>query len=345
LAPTLQKVAPKGEATEMQALKMQLQSTLCKAATEGRLAPTLQRVAPRTADPVEAMREMARQAVSKAAASGALTSTFREAIRNSKLAVAPQVPVPPAAVTPAPPAESVSAAPKMPATPTRSHRRIIGGVVRTPSAMELDLEFPSASPPVPSASPPSLSERKTTSKSSSKKVAKSFRLDLDDDCEDHGPSSSSWNRASSLTRGYDTLGSQCQFHVINDSPSSSSAPKTMLAPSKLETAFDRPSSKASARLRAASTSAMAMDLGGGFTSSHLSGFRFAPKALGMEGQTLRQSASLGSLQTAKVSKLPGGLLPMLTTKKMSGESIAWSMHMSKNGCANTGLRASASMVF
>jgi len=345
LVPTLKSVR---EADQMKELQKKVQSTLFKAAREGRLVSTLQEVAPKnvdtaappTVDALAAMKEMARQAVSKAAASGALTSVFREAIRNSKPveAKSTEVPLPPASVTPAAPAEIVNVMCKAPATPSRTRRRVIGGVVRTPSAAELQLEVPSASP-----TSTSRSERKSKSnRKLAKEAPKAIRLDLGDDSGEDCSNGSSWNRESSLTRGYDSLGSQ--FHVLN-SPSSSSAPKTM----KLD--VDRPSSKAGSRLRAASTSAMTMDLGGSFAStsssrtpaaspSHLSAFC-------MEGQKMRPSASLGSLQATKVSKLPGGLLPILSTKKASGESIAWTMQMSKSASmwGNTGLRGSASMVF
>jgi len=342
LVPTLKSVR---EADRMKQLQKKVQSTLYKAAREGRLVSTLQEIAPRnvetvappTVDAVAAMKEMAREAVSKAAASGALTSVFREAIRNSKPVEAKitEVPLPPASVTPAAPAEIVNVTSRAPATPSRTRRRVIGGVVRTPSAVELQLEAPAST---------SQSERKSKSgRKSAKEAPRAIRLDLGDESGEDCSNGSSWNRESSLTRGYESLGSQ--FHVLN-SPASSSAPKMMM---KLE--VERPSSKAGSRLRAASTSAMSMDLGGGFAStsssrtpavnpSHFSAFS-------MEGQKMRPSASLGSLQTTKVSKLPGGLLPVLSTKKASGESIAWTMQMSKSASmwGNTGLRGSASMVF
>jgi len=346
LVPTLKSVR---EADKMKELQKKVQSTLFKAAREGRLVSTLQEVAPKnvdtvappTVDHVAAMKQMAHEAVSKAAASGALTSVFREAIRNSKSAEAKstEVLLPPAAVTPAAPAEIVNVTCKAPATPSRTRRRVIGGVVRTPSAVELQLEVPSASP-----TSTSRSERKSkSSRKLAKEAPKAIRLDLGDDSGEDCSNGSSWNRESSLTRGYDSLGSQ--FHVLN-SPSSSSAPKTM----KLD--VDRPSSKAGSRLRAASTSAMTMDLGGSFSSTSSSRTPAASpshqgSAFRMEGQKMRPSASLGSLQATKVSKLPGGLLPILSTKKASGESIAWTMQMSKSASmwGNTGLRGSASMVF
>merc|ERR1712032_971157 len=85
-----------------------------------------------------------------------------------------------------------------PSTPTRTRRRIIGGVVRAP-AMQLDLDFPTASP---DGQTESSSVRKRHSKSSKKtrETPKAFRLDLGDSVEE------TRSRPSSLTRGYDTLG-------------------------------------------------------------------------------------------------------------------------------------------
>jgi hypothetical protein len=341
------------EAKEMKELKAKVQETLYKAAREGRLASTLRSVAPKTE--IDNLKSMALKTLSKAAANGSLSEIFREIAENRQPAAVESAEIEkdevPEPVAESPPA-AVAASPKPPATPTRNRRRIIGGVVRTPSAMELDLDMPSASP----ASDMGSSRRPKSHRK--KEAPKAFRLDLGEEEEE---TSTPWARASSLTRGYDTLGAQ--FHSLDqDSPSSSSAPKMMLQHPKLEAfanggapAFDRPSSKAGSRLRQASTSALAMDLGGDFmastssrsSTSNFDAFRssFAPKAFGLKDQPLRQSASLGSLQMPKVSK--GGLLPMLATTKATGESIAWTMHNVKSTSkwGNTGLRGSASMVF
>jgi hypothetical protein len=245
----------------------------------------------------EALRSKMQRTFIEGAATGQLGHAI-STILASRKEVESQ-PLPPACVTPAPPAEIAS-------TPIRRRRSvIIGGVIRNP-ALQPDLEMPSASP-MSSPWSDSTSVRKRHSKSGrkSKEGPDAFRLDLGDQAE----------------------------------------------------VSDRPASKAGARLRAASTSAMAMDLGlGGASSSHtssqctsdlLAAFRqqiAAPKAFSLE-QKMRPSASLPSLQAPRASK--GLFLPTLASEKKSAESIAWTMHMSKNTAkwCNTGLRGSASMVF
>jgi len=375
------------EKKQMNDLKEKLRNTLCKATRDGRLTSTLCTVAPKSVD-IETARLKAREALAKATSNGKfesaledvmqrrqaaeeaakakeeeldlrqkVLSTLKQAMANGQIDAAikhvmakreekkerPVAETVPSSL----PASSPQAKSRDISTPTRSHRRIIGGVVRTP-AMQLDIDMPSVSP---NATPWSDSTKKRKSRKTSKEAPRAFRLDIDDksDVEET-------NRGSSLTRGYDTLGAQ--FHNICDSPSASSAPKLMLQQSNL----CRPSSKASARLRAASSSAMAMDLGfgDGFTSASssrvqapsaddlLAAFQqsFMPKALSLE-QKLHPSASWGSLPASKMSKVPGRLLPTLASEKKSAESIAWTMHMSKSTSkwCNTGLHGSASAVF
>jgi len=349
LTPILQ---ASSEAAEMNALKMKVRDTLCKAAREGRLTPTLQEVAPTMPD-LEAAKEKVRTALAKGLQTGELgkifadlkndeteelqhrlRNTFSQGVVNGTLASAvgeiiaarkerlnaESSPAPTAAAAPSPSAETVHSANKeAPATPTRSRRRIIGGVVRAP-AVDLDL--------LPATSPTSASDSNTARKRHSKPGRKSLKEATRPSCKELGEDFCS------------------------------SAAKVMLQHPKLEDfasqgcpAFDRPpSSKAGARLRAASTSAMAMDLGVGYastSSSHTSvpsssSLRqaFTPSALSLEPK-MRVSASLPSLKASK-----GGFLPSLSTGKKSAESIAWSMQMSKPArWGSTGLRGSASMVF
>lgn len=223
---------------------------------------------------------------------------------------------------------------KEPATPTRTQRHII----RAP-AMQLDLVLPADSPAIARAN------RKHNSKSSRKLTnqAQTFHMELADKSDREGaPESSCGSTLARPSRGNDKLGAQ--FHTISDSPAASSAPQLMLL------CQERPASKASARLRAASASAMAIDLAASEgspaisppSSRHLISKSLASVPFSLP-QKMRPSVSLGSLQTRKVSKL-GGLLPTLSTQKQSVESIAWSMHMSR-ATSHTGLRGSASMVF
>lgn len=384
LASTLKTVC---EAANMKALKAKVRSTLFKAAQQGSLTSTLQLVAPQQTleqkaeeakaqqkketeeelrsklqlalmqglqngrlaqffaagiqnDEWEALRRKVRSTLEMGAATGKLQPAITEVLAVRQAA---DTPAPPAMATPSLAVEITEKLVMMPSTPTRTRRRVIGGVVRTP-AVQLDLD------PCPSASPvwsefgSMSSKHHSKSSRKSKEGPKAFRLDLGDE------EPTARTRASSITRGYDTLGAQ--FHSLSDSPSASSAPKMMLA-------SERPSSKASARLRAASTSALALDLGlHDSTSSQakapsadnlLAALRqasFAPTALSLD-RKMRTSASLGSLQTPKVSK--ARLLPSLASERNSAESIAWTMQMSKSTSnlkwCNAGLRGSASMIF
>jgi len=287
------------EAAEVNALKMKVRNTLCKAAMEGRLTSTLHEVAPVVSE-LETAKEKVRTALAKGLQNGQLGKIFSELKSDESEARlnAESSPAPTATAVPSPSSETSRPAPdsakkEAPATPTRTRRRIIGGVVRA-RAIDFELDLPSASP-----TSASRSDSNTARRRHSKPGKKSLNEEL----------------ASQGT---------C--------------------------ACDRPtSSKAGARLRAASTSAMAMDLGP--SSSHTSApsssplrHAFTPSALSLEPK-MRVSASLGALPSLKANK--GGLLPILSTgKKASAESIAWSMQVSKpTRWGNTGLRGSASMVF
>jgi len=316
------------EADNMQELKLKVRQTLFHAAVEGRLTSTLDQVVQKTADIAapnqgnndKAVWAKARNALSKGLQTGKLSNLFSAAIKEDSwaalrskmqnsfkqgvatgtLTVALKevfVPSPPALVAsaPAPPAEnkllSLQTTPKEPTTPSRTRRRVIGGVIRAP-AKQLDLDVATASPSF--ASQPRLTRR--SSRKFATETTQAFHVDIDDRSDVEGQVS-----------------------------------------------------KAGARLRAASSSAMAMDLGLGFAGSPpprasppSSGpISFAShKRLDFE-QKMRPSASLGSLQAPKVCKMSAGLLPSLSMQT-SSESIAWGMHMSRT---TTGLRRSVSMVF
>jgi hypothetical protein len=209
---------------------------------------------------------------------------------------------------------------------SRSRRRIIGGVVRAPAAV-VDMDVTPSSPGKPSKSGRKSLQGPTT-----------FRMNAGEDEAASG-------RASSLVRNYDTLG--VQFHSLTDADELPS----------------RKPSKARAKIRAASVSAMAMDLGSGPSSASsfapasptFSTFRatYTPSPVNVE-QMMRTSASMGSLNleskgtvSFKLKQAPSGLLPNVASGKNSAESIAWSMQVSKTPSKwhNTGLRGSASMIF
>jgi hypothetical protein len=388
LTATLKKLAPRSN-SEFENTVLKVRQTLATAVEEGSLNDTIRDVMQKgqapvveVKDPFAALRNKVQSSLKQGLQTGKLTKLFsastekdnweglrskvqgslNEGIATDKLtaalkeAIKPKVEEKPAE---APILSSPSTSEtgfKMPSTPTRSHRRIIGGVVRGPSLTELDLTLKmEASMP----SPASVRRSSKSSTRKSKEAPKAFRLDLSDNTED-----ATRSRPSSLTRGYDTLGTQ--IYSMENSPSASSAPKLMLQHPKLEASerrvvssmdrVSRPSSgsKTSARLHAASAMAMDLGLSEGSTSTSstdlLAAFRqnchnFTPKSLSLD-QKMRPSASLPSLGgSAKLSK--GRLLPTLAVEKKSAESIAWTMHMSKTTSkwCNTGLRHSSSMVF
>jgi len=351
LAPALK---ASSEAAELEALKMKVRNTLCQAAREGRLSPTLNEVAPKRSEldiakdsvrealakglqngqlgqlfaninedkakaTQQEMQNRVRNAFARGVANGKLESAVTDIVKARKESIPNCLPATPAAVAPS--------AAVAPATPTRSRRRIIGGVVRAP-AIDLDMDLPSASPTSASRSD-SDTARKRHSKSGRKslKEARTLCMDRGEDCEDLH----SWTTKLSL-----------QHPKLETFSSSRATPNLDLYTS----------SKASARLRAASTSALAMDLGfPSAASSHTlapssSPFRQAStsSAFSLEPK-MHTSFSLGALPSHKMSK--GGLLPVINTGKKSMESINWSLEMSKTASkwSNTGLRGSASMVF
>jgi hypothetical protein len=155
-------------------------------------------------------------------------------------------------------------------------------------------------------------------------------------------------RESSLVRGYNALGVK-HYSLDNEekrlpfggnmaltrSASSSAAPLTKFKLKVSEFAappLERPPTKAGARLRTASMSAMAMDLG------------FAGGESRTESKAVLPDVHMSS---APKAKLHGSLLPMIPSARKSIESIAVTMHMSKTASrwSNIGLRGSASAVF
>lgn len=217
---------------------------------------------------------------------------------------------------------------------TRSRRRVIGAAVRTLATEGQerdDAEQPKK-------------DLKAKGKQS-RLLPDTYSLDqsggegIDSDCA----------RESSIVRGYNALGAKHYNLESQDgclpvsrgsvpftySSSSSSASRNafkMKAPELIAPALDRAFSKAGSRLRAASVSAMAVDLG------------FAA------GDSLidRNSVHVDfTSQIAPKAKLHGGLLPMIPSAKKSSKSIALTMQMSKTASrwCNTGLRGSASAVF
>lgn len=213
------------------------------------------------------------------------------------------------------------------ATPTRTRRRVIGGVVRAP-AMEQDLGVGPAS-------------RKNNG-SKSKTLTTALRVDIGAADEDTAA-----GRSSSLARSYETMGVGAQFFSLADSDDLSFNTRSMSSMSGVKPK----SSKARAKMHAASMSAMAMDLmdsqGGSsmpFCSSTSTCGTFAPAPL--LDQKMRTSSSLGAISFSNKTKpVAAGLLPSLTMQKNSAESIAWSMNVSKTPWRNTGLHGSSSMIF
>jgi hypothetical protein len=217
---------------------------------------------------------------------------------------------------------------------SRSRRRIIGGVVRSPAVQE-DMALPSASPKA-------LLTEGTTKKHQSKSKRKVMKDGPAPLCIDFGFESGEedFSRTSSITRSYDAFDQAACIPV--------EAPAAGMSARKM--------SKAKSRLQSASFSAMAMDLHDepedvSFTTLRIpsmSSWRQSSIAMSYNSaQAMRPSASLGSLASVRVKTTRGGLLPILAAEKRSADSIAWSMQVSKTASklCNTGLRGSASMIF
>lgn len=295
-------------------------------------------------DKFSSLRSKVQSSFKEGLASGSLACALQEMATERRSTLAEEtvpLPSPPPVESPAPPdtgSPFVYSARPSPSTPSRTRRRIIGGVVRAP-ATKLDFGEPDASPIEAAESSMPKKRHSKSSKKQGRETPKAFRLDQGSDA-DEPVGGSAWTRSSSITRGYETLGAQ--FHIIAAPEDGGEVP-----------IYERPHSKASARLRAASASAMSMDLELGGSkpaqSPHASMRQaFTPQSLGFD-RKMGSSRSLGSLQTPKVTKgkLSGGLLPSLVSEKTSTETIAWSLHMSKAGTRrySAGLHSSASVIF
>jgi len=179
------------EAKELNELKNKVRDTLCQAAKSGRLAPTLEEIAPRKSE-LDVFKETVCTTLTEAVQSGLLARTLNE-LRASKIeeipASASSAPALPAAIV-----EEAPPTPSMPATPTRSRRRIIGGIVRAPAPdAEWDtFNLPSASPSFES----DTSTKKRQSKSDRKSIKEAARpLCIDLDMESLSKSSSRFRAA------------------------------------------------------------------------------------------------------------------------------------------------------
>jgi hypothetical protein len=121
-----------------------------------------------------------------------------------------------------------------------------------------------------------------------------------------------------------------------------SSPKFEASDSLGAPAFDRPMSKSKSRLLAASSSALAMDLGWGAPSTTPQSNQTTLSQLQESLKMIRPSGSMSSLPTMKAKQLPGGLLPTLGGHQKSAQHIAQTMRMSQS---MTRLHTPASIVF
>jgi len=297
------------------ALKLKVQQALSKGLQTGKLSSSFNSALQK--DQWEGLRSKVQQTLIMATTSGKLEAALIQATQKAESSAATE-----------PCKNETDAIMPRNLHSSRSRRRIIGGVCRSPAM-------------------PSATERRRHSKTNRKLgsdkpapiyVDLGLELGLEED--------SAVARESSLTRSYDALGVQMYSLASMDSPSASSAPKL---------------SKVKTRLQDASMSAMAMDLREGLSSassvrssayrscpetSHVSFKTFTPVPLNL-GQKMRPSSSLGSLTSNKMKVAPGGLLPILAPEKTTTESIAWTRTVSKTTSkwSNTGLRGSASCAF
>lgn len=272
-------------------------------------------------------------------------------------------------------ARQAAASPTRPASSrslisSRSRRRIIGGVVRSPAPAEVaDASFASApplspklgdfDPTSPKASGSSLlrsmprSRAGTKDKSLTKKRSMTvFRMDMMDEAS----SSETPGRSSSLARGYDALGAEIYSLHDRSEPQCSDTSRISAGPEVDWTASSGHSAAFASTVgraglgRVQSASALALDLGLEQEPAHAS----SPDAASpwtssafSKGFVIRSSASTGSLAFPKAKKLQGtslpsiskrqGLLPDLPASPSSAGSIAWSMRLAKAGARRGGL--------
>jgi len=253
---------------------------------------------------------------------------------------------------------------------SRSRRRIIGAVVRSPAPAELvesslSITVPTSSPALSQFDPTSpkasgstplrcLRSRGSKDKAGAKKKSMTvFRMDM----QDEASPTESLARSSSLAARYDTLGAE--LYSLHDRSDACSPPP--FASGRrcrgAEPDFDKAPAAAPSRTgpsRAHSSSALAMDLGlepessrGGGGFSPLSPRATSAGSKGA-GALIRSSSSTGSISFSKAKKLPftslpaaaskrQGLLPELPTSPSSAGSIAWSMRLAKTGAKRGGL--------
>lgn len=365
------KAAAASERKELEAVKLKVRQALSKGLQTGDLALALSSnveaaAALEQSKAVATLKAKVRQALSHGLQSGSLSKALgaalekdawkdvRQKVRNSFtdcladgslnsiMQELRQVDKPAAAI--------VSEVPTTPSvrslSSSRSRRRIIGGVVRSP-AMQQDM--------LPK-------QHSKSSRKSAQETPKAFHIDCG--VESAGEEETTPARSSSLARSYDTLGAQ--FFTLNDGDDATSSRSGCSA---------RKLSKARTRFHEASLSAMAMDLRAAPPASTSSTFRtfvsegppssrpkdsaqaanqaspsfrttFTPMPVNFAVK-MRPSSSLGSLGSTKMKLSPGGLLPFLAPDKQSAESIAWTVQVSKTTPKwhSTGLRGSSSMIF
>jgi len=237
-----------------------------------------------------------------------------------------------------------------PSTPSRSRRRIIGGVVRP---LPISQESISIQSEVVRSS-----RKRGKDVAETKKASMSAFIDM---CSGDDVSYAS-ARDSSLSRAYDSLGAKFYSMSSDDSTTSRSTKQGTSRACKELTqqelsdacmfgapAFDRPSPKAAIRLRttmpSTSLSAMSMDLEGTLGTPGRTPVPFAAfsdhEPLTVSPKML-SSQSLPSLHATR--KSGGSFLPALYSDR-STPSIAWSMAMSKSASklTTTSLRSASSI--
>jgi len=239
---------------------------------------------------------------------------------------------------------------------SKSHRRIIGGVVRTPAGVDgaSAADAGKAASPQPKAQQAAPESRPGTRGSTSKKSSRQsqrdsansgrrgngvvFRMDFDEpSLLMSGPEGgSSAARGSSLASRYDSLGAElfsmdeAEFDAIMDD--------TMFQASRASDAMARYYA-ATAPTRNQSASALLMDLGGQDPrGSAFAGASQAPSRAETPN-SMKRSSSHTTLTVTKsgprthstgLSKKQGGLLPDLPCAPCSG-SVAWSRRLNRSG--------------
>jgi hypothetical protein len=241
-----------------------------------------------------------------------------------------------------------------PVRSSRTRRRIIGGVVRSPAGETHGLLSSDASQHLSSTSQARQHSKSEPELKLQKHTAQCYSMD---GLVSEEPSRT-WS--ANLAHAFDTSGAaghQFQITYGKDATLAYAFTVTNVAPSAWKSAvsefgspaLDRPSSKAGSRLRAASMSAMAMDLGmvepSCASSPFVSMCNSDNHITSMDTIHMRPSKLFGS--PVKLKQAHSGLLPYLHSSKKSPEAIAHTMYMSKTTSkwCGLGLRGSASAVF